>query len=480
MKIIKKIKKNPIIIIALLGFFLKIYQVKRIFSLGTEQSASLWPIVKLWQDRKLTLIGQHALTLKSALFRPPFYIYLFALPLKLFNFNPLVMEIIFVLMGTANILIVYQAAKTIFDKNTGTLAAIIYAVSFNIINFDKNIWVVTPIIIISSLVLLLFSHILKKKSRVQLFVLLIGSLVSLGFSFHYQAGIMFLALLCLFLKQQGWKNSIIFLLGGFSFLLPLIFFNIRHDWIMLQGLKNLLSNTNNYSIGFLGQITNSLKAFSDLILQMLNFSFLEKGIGHYFVFLLLYLAPLIVVLKNKKTKIQKFFLQYFILCSCLSFVGLLAINPSVYQTSSFYLWYLIPLLLIIWSRTLLILFKNKLTYLFVLLFLFLAFNFYSFSHQAPGNYLTLMKISEAILAQPKSKWQIKFINREVLAYQYVFYYQAVKNNLDFDQIQLIEQWQEGQPSFFIIHGNYDWQEDKYQVQPYQKKTNFNGIEVIMK
>ena len=476
---------RPIFFIILLGFLLRTYKIHERFIFGPEQSISLWPIVRLFEEKKLPLIGVPLANYQLALFRAPFFIYIFALPLKLVKFSPLGLGIFFIFISLAVIWIIYLSTKILFDKKTALLASFLYASNVYLINADRNVWNYTPIIFCSSLASFLLIIIFKKKKANPLFFFLIGCLAGLNFSFHFQAVIMTIILGWLFLRKKGFKNTLIYFAGIGLFLSPLIIFNLRHNFIMLHGIKKLISTPNiivRETKTPRERLDNGLRSFSDLLFSLLNLpisnsSLLNKGT----IFFIFFLLPGYYLFQKNNSRKKRDVISYFFLSSFLSLIVLIFINRRFYVSTAFYLWFLIPLFVIIWAKFLLS-FTGRFKLLgAILLISYIFSNFYLIFTQKPGNYQHKLKIIDYVFTQTKQKpFSLKFINQDVLSYDYLFYYRAPFYGLKYDNINLVEQWNQANPNIFIIHGEYDWQEDKYQIKPFSKMADFSGVKVIIK
>jgi 4-amino-4-deoxy-L-arabinose transferase-like glycosyltransferase len=484
-KLIEFVKSNRIfILILVLGFVLRFYKLQERMLWGGEQSLSIWPIARLFEEKQLTLIGVHLFNYKSALFRPPFFIYLFALPLKMFHFNPFAIEIIFALIGVGVICLIYFSTKKIFDKQTAVLASFFYSISNYLIKTDKTIWTITPIIITSAAITFFFAKILNSR-RKKLYLFLLGVLTGLGFSFHFQIAVPMIVLCILILKKGGVKNIVFFLSGLLLLLSPLIIFNLRHNFIMLSGLKNLLWGNEvivRQNGGFGSRVNNALDAFLDLWLQTAKDSLVSQ---HLFVsillFFLFFILPALYVWSKSKKHVEKTFILYFLLSCLVGLIGLAIINQGFYSSTAFYLWFLIPIFLAIWGRFLSLLYKKNVLIAVAIISLFIFLNISAFVKQTPGNYQQQITIVNYILKKAAGKnFNLKFINNEALAYDYLFYYRAPFYSSNYNKINFIEQWQRGNPNFFIIQGDYNWQQDKYSVLPYKKIENFETTAVIIK
>lgn len=479
---LKRIFKNrEIIAVLILAGFLRFYEIKQRFFWGLEQSLTLKPIVQLFEEKKLTLIGLHLFNYQSALFRPPFFIYLFALPLKLFKFDPFALEIIFSLLGILLIFFLYLAARKLFDKKTALLAAFLYASNSYLVSVDKNIWTITPIILTAALILFFLSR-LSKKNLWNFF--LIGCLSGLGFSFHFQAAAIFVPILILLICQKNWRQMAYFLAGNLLLLSPLILFNLRHQFIMVQGIKRLIFDQAvvvKQSSNFSGKLNNGLNSFTDLFTSILGVSFKNQLFINITCFVLFFLLPPLFIFKKTKSPKIKFLSLYFISSSLISLLGLIIIDQGFYQSTAFYIWLLTPLLLIFWAKILTILIKSNFIIGFLILGLYVLVNLSAFQSQSLGNYRKKLALVDLVFNQAKAKpFSLKFVHKDALAYDYLFYYRAPFYNLRFSEINLIEAWQSGQPDFILVHGDYDWEADNYSFKPYQKIIDCQGVKLVVK
>ncbi len=101
--------------------------------------------------------------------------------------------------------------------------------------------------------------------------------------------------------------------------------------------------------------------------------------------------------------------------------------------------------------------------------------------QRRGNYESHLVVVDYILANShQKKINIKFINREVIVYSYLFYYRAPLYKRTYGDLNLIEQWQEDKPDYFIIHGDYKWQENLNDAYAFKEKININNALILAK
>lgn len=473
---------NIIIIFLLLGFFARFYHIKETFFWGSEQALTISPIIRMFEEKKIPLIGMHLINYKSALFRTPFFIYIFAVPLKLFHFNPLSLEICFALIGVINIYIIYLIATKYINKRTAIISALFYAVSFNIIYIDKNVWTITPIIITTFLIFYAFTLFLLSKRPI--FALLTGSLLGLGFSFHFQIVIILISISIIFIIK--YRGCILpYILGLIILLAPLIIFNVRHNFIMINGFKNFFTG-NVYikqNTKIIDKVNNSFSAFSDLGLLMLSNHTKKNSLPiNILIVSILFLLPAIFQYKITHLKNEKTFLQIFFLNCLLLIFFLSIIDQGQYSSTSFYLWFLIPSIILLWARFLDLILNTKLRPIIIMIIIiFIGYQFFLTIFQEKSDYSDKIKLIDNILSEAHKKdISIKLINRDVLIYDSLFYYRAPLFGLKYGQINLIEQWQSGNPNFYIIHNSYNWNEDKYSIKPFQKMMEFDDIKLVIK
>lgn len=483
------LKLSEIFFIILLGFFLRIYKIKQTFIFGPEQALSLWPIIRLFEEKKLTLIGVPLANYESGLFRAPFFIYLFALPLKFLKFNPLALGIIFILISLGTICLLYLSTKSLFDKKTGLIASLLYTVSFYLIKADKNVWNYTPIIFTSSLILFLLTTILKKQKKEKeqkkkLSFFLIGSLIGLGFSFHFQIIIILVSLVILiFLFKFKKKNFLSLFIGLLLLLSPLIIFDLRHDFIILNGFKKLFFTQEvitKGSLNFLERINNGFKTFSNLAFHFFNLEPKPHSlITNLLIFSIFFLFPGFFIYQRSCLKIEKIISSYFLLSCLIGLIVLIIIDRTSYPTGAFYLWFLIPVLITIWTRFLILITKENKPYklgVTLLMLIFLIPNLFLILNQKPTNYQTKIDLVNYVLKNSKKqKSSIKFINKDVLSFDYLFYYRAPFYGLTFNNLNLIQQWQTDKADFFLLSGDYDWNKDKYNIKPFEKIVDFQSL-----
>jgi 4-amino-4-deoxy-L-arabinose transferase-like glycosyltransferase len=139
-KVLKEfIQENKLIlVIFLVGFFLRIYRLSELFQFGHEQDLQAWIVKDILIDKHPRLIGQE--TSITGLFIGPLYYYMLVPFFFLFNLNPLSSYIPMTFISMATLFSVYYVLKKLYGRTPAIIGSLVYAVSPSIVFLDR--WVV--------------------------------------------------------------------------------------------------------------------------------------------------------------------------------------------------------------------------------------------------------------------------------------------------------------------------------------------------
>ncbi len=237
-----------VILILLLGFFLRIYRIKDyVVFLGDEGRDVLVVYNILHGD--LTLLGPTSSV--GGFFLGPIYYYFMAPFLFLSRYDPVGPAIMVALFGLVTIYLVYKIGKEFFGREAGFIASLLYAISPIVIIYSRSSWNpnVFPFFTLSSLYVLYKA---VSKNSLRLFFLA-GILMGINLQIHYLAtfvgGVMFFYVLFVGLRletiwfTQTIKRYFLMLMGfviGFS---PFLAFELRHQFTNTQNIINFIFNS---------------------------------------------------------------------------------------------------------------------------------------------------------------------------------------------------------------------------------------------
>lgn len=250
---IRKIHKDFLFLgpILLLAAFLRLYRIGDFMTfLGDEGRDVL--VVKHILEGDLTLLGPRASA--GDFFLGPIYYYFMTPFLWLWNLDPVGPSIMVALLGVATVFLVYWLGSTFFNKMTGIIAALFYAISPLVIVYSRSSWNpnVMPFFTIITLILLYYAVIKKK----YVFFLGVGILLGIIMQLHYLGT--FVALIVAVFTLVGsalsevklslryvWRLILNYLTIFFGFLLgfsPFLLFELRNGFPNSQNIFRFIVN----------------------------------------------------------------------------------------------------------------------------------------------------------------------------------------------------------------------------------------------
>jgi len=232
-KILRKNKWIIILLIFALGAFLRFFELRSHFMYGHDHDLASWIVKDILVDKHWRLIGQETST--QGIFIGPLYYYLQIPFFLLFKMNPIAQAFMSSLIGLFGIFSAYYIFSRVFDKNTGYISSFLYSVSFYMVNNDREAVPTMPVIIWSMWFFYGIDLVLKGKQR-RGYVLL-GLLI--GLIWHLNLALVILVPLILIAqlfskKKPGLKNSLLGVFSMFIPSLPLIIFEIRHNFLQTR------------------------------------------------------------------------------------------------------------------------------------------------------------------------------------------------------------------------------------------------------
>ncbi len=228
-----------------LGFLLRAQEtISRNFIFLIDQGRDMLAVKSIVFDHHLTLIGPY--TSLQGVFQGPLWYYLLAIPTFLTDGDPWGSVVLMLLISLAVFVIVFFWLKKDFGNTTALLTAFLFAVSPEAVAAATYSWNPHPMWLLIPISALSFYQVVKKKFRFHL-VLWPG----LSLMFHFEAALaIFLFLAYLLVGAIFYRDSLknkFFLFGigvaGLLFL-PLVIFDVRHDFLMSRSALKILTGSN--------------------------------------------------------------------------------------------------------------------------------------------------------------------------------------------------------------------------------------------
>jgi 4-amino-4-deoxy-L-arabinose transferase-like glycosyltransferase len=239
-------KFNKILLTILLaGFILRVFWFKELFLYGHDQDLIGWTVRDVVENHHFRLIGQE--TSNLGVFIGPLFYYAIIPFYLLTGGDPLGGVILSTIVGLFSIFSFYWIFKRIWNEKIGLIGATIYAFSFLTVMTDREIVPTTPVMLWSVWFLYVLWALYKGKQR-QGF-LITGIL--LGTIWHLNLALMLLIPLLplsLFLsrKRIEWKAVLLGLIPLVLLSIPLVFFEVRHNFSQTHALIESLTTPKTY------------------------------------------------------------------------------------------------------------------------------------------------------------------------------------------------------------------------------------------
>lgn len=335
---IKWIKQNKIeilffLIIIFLSAFLRFYHLPEYMTFLGDEGRDALIIKQILIEHNLPFIGPP--TSVGNIYLGPLYYYMMAVSMAIFWLNPVAAAGMVALIGVLTVALIYYLGRSWFGPKAAIVSAFLYSVSPVNIIYSRSSWNPNPAPFFTLLIIL---GIWKARQTHDFRWLgLTGAALAAALQMHYLTLILLpvvsiLWLYELFQKQQKYKyfllGTILFLLGFFAVMLPLVLFDLRHNFMNYRAITTLFRGENQaIGFNFLSSLANIPTIyFSKLIMRYI-------GAGNYLITIgaaLGTVASLLIAVRSKQIKDRW---PYFALGTwiILGLVGLSFYHQSIYD-----------------------------------------------------------------------------------------------------------------------------------------------------
>jgi len=227
--------------ILIFSAFLRLYRLDQLLGFWYDQGRDALVIWDLLHRGKFFLIGP--VTGIEGIFLGPFFYYFLAPFYLLGKGSPVFVTACLGWLSVGTIFLIYFLTRKIYGPKTALLAAFIYGFSYNFVQFSRWLANPNPLPFFTLLAILcLYKFIESHNSK---FIILGSFLIGLCLQLEAAAATFFLPTMVVFLFWQRKKVKsfwvlILSLLAFFLTLLPQIYFNFRHDGILLTAFEKFL------------------------------------------------------------------------------------------------------------------------------------------------------------------------------------------------------------------------------------------------
>jgi len=313
-------------LILLFSAFFRLFRLNLLLGFWYDQGRDALIIWDLLHYHKFFLIGP--VTGIEGIFLGPFYYYLLAPFYFLGRGSPVIAAAGLSWLAVGAVFLLYFLGKKMFGTQVGLMAAFLYGFSYGQVTFSR--WLANPNPLPFFTLLALFCLYEFIEIHRSLFIVLCSFLVGLCLQLEAASAVFFLpSVIVILIWQRKRVSSIKYLVLGILVfvltLLPQIYFNFRHDGILLSAFRKFLVEEKSFKLSFLQVVRLRLLTYYDVFAGKL---FPQSGKLRLLV-LALFSAPFVLFRKKMFLKESKLLLLWL-------FVPLL--GYFFYQGNHGYVW----------------------------------------------------------------------------------------------------------------------------------------------
>ena len=240
MVFLKKIKLEYLLLVFILIIcvFMRFYHLEQRVGFAWDEETIAWKVKSILVDHKLTLIGMKAG--EFGIFTGPALIYILSFVYLIFSFNPIGIVISAALLSLVTTILLYLLGSRVFSKRIGLMSALVFGGSYFLSNYDRS-WLLFSFFI-TALLIFYFLYMSVKTGKIT-FLIFLSLVTGYSFQVHITAIFFPVIIVAAFLslrpkfKLKDYLISLIIFLISF---IPIMFFDLRHDFLNTRGILKLL------------------------------------------------------------------------------------------------------------------------------------------------------------------------------------------------------------------------------------------------
>jgi len=286
------------------------------FIWGHDHGRDYLMALEMVEDHKIRLIGNEVGSGSAGIngiFHGPGYHYILALSYIFFQGNPYGGMVSMFIFGVVSLILSYLLTKKIFDAKIAVLVLLFTSISPLIVSQSRFIWSSHPI---TPFIFLALYYLYRIPDNPEIYIPL--SLFVSGFTYESQLGVaipLFIMVIVSILAQyRKYLNMKIFTTSIISVLLaflPMILFEIRHDFMAVRGLINYIQNgPGGNSFSLISRLSSHLPFYWYNFINTFTFEF---GLVPYKfqTFSVLVALPVVIygLVKKSVTRERNFFIS---------------------------------------------------------------------------------------------------------------------------------------------------------------------------
>lgn len=279
-------KRSEIIFIIfslLLAAFLRLWHLDRDLLFHRDQGMHALGIWQIWHEHQIKLLG-HSTDVDGINHGPIFY-WLMTLSYSLSGGDPVAASAFQIILEILSLPFLYLATRKLFGITTAKLTLLIYAISFGLIGYSRWLSNVTPIFPLSHLLLFLLTQEVWRKRWFYFGIL--GLIVGLVSQLNGAVGFALTPTVLWIIKPKLTKaDLLIFIAGVMAPAVPLILFDLRHNFLTLSSILRFASSGDGTGLS-LQPLLGNIRTYFEQLGHLISYPLLPLGMILWLVGLIL-------------------------------------------------------------------------------------------------------------------------------------------------------------------------------------------------
>jgi 4-amino-4-deoxy-L-arabinose transferase-like glycosyltransferase len=294
--ILKPSDKAWVVACMVIALFLRLYRLDTDLLIHFDQGLHAYGAWQIWHEHKFKLLGH--MTDTDGINHGPYFYLLLSVPYFLSGGSPVAAAFFLIFLEILSFYLLYKAIIKLFDKQTARLTLLIVSVSYGAVYFSRWLSNVTPILPLTNIALYLaISH--KEKPK-NLKIILLGIVSGLVAQMNGAVGLAFIPSILLLTKKPI-KDWILYILAIVVVQIPLIVFDLRHDFVMVRAITTFALHSN-------AGLSRFGSAFIPTIISYLHQNEYYLAHGHFLIAAVLFVFGLHELYLQKKYRVSIYML----------------------------------------------------------------------------------------------------------------------------------------------------------------------------
>jgi len=237
-----KLKHFLLLAIILISALLRLYKSQELFFWHVDEDIIGLTVKRILVDHRPQLIG---FPIPGGIYLGPLIYYIISVPYALSLMNPQVLPVFSAIIGSITVFLIYKVGKTIFeDEKVGFFAALIYGLSYLSNVYSRLLTGLSIVGILALLTYLFLYQNLRSKKPTNLLLIAMILIISAQNEATSLSLIVLVAISWIIYRfKVPAKTAVISILLFIVFHIPLLVFNLRHNFNIFRSFLNFFTKS---------------------------------------------------------------------------------------------------------------------------------------------------------------------------------------------------------------------------------------------